>query len=161
MSLKHLLIHQRELFAQRVLNFLEYIAWLYTYLKLCTLCGWILYFSLLGLIKLDVRMVILTSSFIKPSATLIDCKWIYRKKYGYMNTNEKIFKSKLIAKGFTQRKGVDHNEVFGNDSKNLYFMFPMCSYVSIWCSVWLDVCCHSIYLWTTRWGDIHAATARF
>lgn len=31
-----------------------------------------------------------------------------------MDTNKKIFKSKLIAKKFTQRKGVNYNEVFAS-----------------------------------------------
>lgn len=48
---------------------------------------------------------------------VIDCKWTHKKKDGSMDTYEKIFKARIVAKGFTQRKGVNYNEVFASIAK--------------------------------------------
>ncbi|KAL2653777.1 hypothetical protein R1flu_021905 [Riccia fluitans] len=47
---------------------------------------------------------------------VIACRWVYKRKEG-SRTGEKIFKVRLVAKGFTQRKGVDYNEVFAPVAK--------------------------------------------
>lgn len=44
--------------------------------------------------------------------SVMDCKWVYKKKDGSTNTDEKIFKARFVVKWFTQRKGVDYNVVF-------------------------------------------------
>ncbi|OAE35298.1 hypothetical protein AXG93_392s1470 [Marchantia polymorpha subsp. ruderalis] len=42
----------------------------------------------------------------------IDCKWVYTVKDGSIDAAEKIFKARLMAKGFEQRKGIDYTETW-------------------------------------------------
>lgn len=44
-----------------------------------------------------------------PGKTIIGCKSVYKIKYLIDGSTER-FKSKLVAKGFNQRKGLDYQE---------------------------------------------------
>ena len=65
---------------------------------------------------------------IKP----IRCKWIYKKKRG-ADGNVETFKAKLVAKGFTQKEGIDYEETFS----------PVAMLKSIW--ILLSIASHFNY----------------
>ena len=43
---------------------------------------------------------------------LVRCKWIFNPKEEILGVEKARFKVPLVAKGFTQREGIDYNEVF-------------------------------------------------
>ena len=44
--------------------------------------------------------------------TIIGCKWIFKKKLGIPGIESARYKTRVVAKGFSQIEGVDYNEIF-------------------------------------------------
>ncbi|GJX63193.1 retrovirus-related pol polyprotein from transposon TNT 1-94 [Tanacetum coccineum] len=47
-----------------------------------------------------------------PGQKLISCKWLYKIKEGIEGVQKLRYKARVVARGFTQRAGIDYNEVF-------------------------------------------------
>lgn len=43
---------------------------------------------------------------------VVGCKWIFKRKGGIRGVEKAIFKSRLVARGFSQVEVVDFNEIF-------------------------------------------------
>ena len=43
---------------------------------------------------------------------IIGCKWIFKRKEGIPGVEPSRFKARLVARGFSQREGIDFNEIF-------------------------------------------------
>ena len=46
-------------------------------------------------------------------------KWGYTKKKGYSNQSTPRYKTRLVAKGFAQKEGIDYNEIFSPVVKHI------------------------------------------
>nr|KYP63347.1 Retrovirus-related Pol polyprotein from transposon TNT 1-94 [Cajanus cajan] len=55
-----------------------------------------------------------TWELIKPpkGRHVVGCKWIFKRKYGIPSIETVRYKACLVAKGFSQKEGVDYNEIF-------------------------------------------------
>ena len=50
---------------------------------------------------------------------MISCRWLYKIKPGIPGVESKRYKARLVARGFTQKKGIDYEEVFAPVVKHI------------------------------------------
>ncbi|GKC95633.1 retrotransposon protein, putative, ty1-copia subclass, partial [Tanacetum coccineum] len=55
-----------------------------------------------------------------PSQKLISCKWLYKIKEWIEGVQKPRYKARVVARGFTQRAGIDYNELKQLDVKTTF-----------------------------------------
>lgn len=68
-----------------------------------------------------------TWELVKPpkGQKIIGCKWVFKKKEGIPGVEAARFKARLVSKGYSQREGVDFNEVFSPVVKHSSIRVPL------------------------------------
>src|ERR1051325_9249622 len=70
----------------------------------------------------------------KPAgARLVSCKWIFKVKEGIEGVVSKRYKARLVARGFTQKEGIDFNDVFSPVVKHrsIQMLLPMVAHFDL------------------------------
>ena len=62
---------------------------------------------------------------------VVGCKWVFKKKLGIPHVEPERFKARLVAKAYTQREGMDFNEIFSPMVKHTSIRVLL-ALVSLW-----------------------------
>ncbi|KAK4384428.1 Retrovirus-related Pol polyprotein from transposon TNT 1-94, partial [Sesamum angolense] len=62
---------------------------------------------------------------------VIGCKWVYRKKPAVSEKKRKKFKARLVAKEYSQQKGIDYDEIFSPVVRHISIRVVL-ALVAIW-----------------------------
>ena len=67
-----------------------------------------------------------------PGANIITVKWVYKIKLD-ANNQPAVFKSRLVARGFMQKEGIDYNETFAPvvNTDTLHLLFGVAAYFDL------------------------------
>ena len=71
-----------------------------------------------ALAKNETRDLVDASEGVKP----IRCRWVYKVKY-HTDGSINRYNARLVAKGYTQKHGIDYDETFALVSKRRPFVF--------------------------------------
>jgi hypothetical protein len=90
----------------------------------------------------------------------INCKWIFKRKKGLSPSEPPKYKTRLVAKGYSQIPGVDYNDVFSPVVKHSSIR----TFLSIVASHDLELeqldVKDCVFAWRARGGHIHGPTGR-
>lgn len=73
----------------------------------------------------------------RTSQRVITAKWVFTRKIDGKTGNPSNYKARWVARGFTQREGIDYTDLFSSVTHKDTLRFSTISTISIICLPWL------------------------